>query len=87
MSARRELLALLECVVPLDKARDMVDRHHAEVLATTALADAVAEHGPFPMPTGDRAPVEDPHDSPLHQSYATPRDLPEILTQRNGGQL
>lgn len=51
------------------------------------LADAVAEHGPFPMPTG--TPVEDPHDSPLHQTYALGHDLPEVSlpVQRAGGAL
>ncbi|WP_393057662.1 hypothetical protein [Streptomyces sp. LN549] len=53
MSARTELLALLECVVPLDRARDMVDRHHAEVLAASTLAAAVDALGALPMPTGD----------------------------------
>lgn len=26
------------------------------------------------------APVEDPHDSPLHHTYSTPRDLPEVTS-------
>ncbi|MEW2127062.1 hypothetical protein AB0891_25415 [Streptomyces sp. NPDC007259] len=28
--------------------------------------------------TDDRALVEDPHDSPLHHTYALGRDLPEV---------
>ena len=27
---------------------------------------------------GQRAAVEDPHDSPLHHAYRVPRDLPEL---------
>ncbi|MER6235898.1 hypothetical protein ABT185_07455 [Streptomyces clavifer] len=38
------------------------------------LAEAVAQLGALPMPVGSS--VEDPHDSPLHQDYATSRDLP-----------
>lgn len=29
---------------------------------------------------GQRAAVEDPHDSPLHHDYAKSRDLPEVRT-------
>lgn len=151
MSARTELIALLACCVPLNVARDMVDLHHAEVLATapsrakilreemrnlrrieredtpqgalgtrTGLlraalilderaedaedaqrAAAVDAMGALPMPTGDRPrdlrpgadaarrmierSPEDPHDGPLHSSYATPRDLPELPAQRDRG--
>lgn len=87
MSARTELIALLECCVPLNVARDMVDRHHAEVVAASELAAAVDALGALPMPTGNSASVEDPHDSPLHSDYAVSRDLPEIPAPRNGGQL
>lgn len=37
----------------------------------------VAEYLSTPY-TDDRPPVEDPHDSPLHHSYALSRDLPEV---------
>ncbi|MEU1494331.1 hypothetical protein ABZ456_29270 [Streptomyces sp. NPDC005776] len=42
----------------------------------TALVHAVAQRGALPMPMG--APVEDPHDSPLHQTYALGHDLPSV---------
>ncbi|POG47135.1 hypothetical protein BV881_12415 [Streptomyces sp. ZL-24] len=42
------------------------------VMATLA---ELAEHGV------KAAPVEDPHDSPLHHSYALGRDLPEVTPE------
>ncbi|MFI6862609.1 hypothetical protein ACIBKZ_22400 [Streptomyces sp. NPDC050421] len=42
-----------------------------------------AETEPRPVP----APVEDPHDSPLHTDYATPHDLPAFLSHLSGGDL
>lgn len=99
MSARTELIALLACAVPLDTARDMVDRHHAEVAEETKRAAAVQALGALPMPAGgisrDLLPganaarrmiersPEDPHDGPLHTDYATPHDLPEVPAQRD----
>ncbi|MEV6313400.1 hypothetical protein AB0M10_33030 [Streptomyces sp. NPDC051840] len=50
MNARKDLLRALSASLPLDEARTLVDRHHAEVVATH---EAVAERGPFPMPAGD----------------------------------
>ncbi|MFF2227690.1 hypothetical protein ACFVV7_30740 [Streptomyces globisporus] len=48
-----------------------------ERLAAKSMAEAEATHwkrlGMTPP-----APVEDPHDSPLHHSYALGRDLPEV---------
>lgn len=46
MSARTELLALLACVTPLDTARNMVDRHHAEARGPVeaAAANVLALH-------------------------------------------
>ncbi|MFE7754273.1 hypothetical protein [Streptomyces sp. NPDC057429] len=119
MNARTELLALLACVVPLDRARNMVDRHHAEVVgpleaqrvavlalhrrhndsdhcfaddemwpcqtrgvldkALTDLPAAVEAMGALPVP----GPVEDPHDSPLHHTYAEGRDLPTTDSYRS----
>ncbi|MGH8967839.1 MAG: hypothetical protein ACRDXB_21300, partial [Actinomycetes bacterium] len=43
MNARTELIALLECVVPLDRAGDMVDRHHAEVASPLQRSAVLAE--------------------------------------------
>ncbi|MET7560604.1 hypothetical protein ABZS95_10405 [Streptomyces sp. NPDC005479] len=44
------------------------------------LVEAVGALTPVavPMPVGMPTSVEDPHDSPLHHTYATPRDLPEV---------
>lgn len=47
-----------------------------EVAAAVELRETVALLGALPMPAG--IPVEDPHDSPLHQTYALGHDLPEV---------
>jgi hypothetical protein len=49
-----------------------------EIAAMVELSDAVSLLGALPMPTG--AAAEDPHDSPLHHSYALGRDLPEVTS-------
>jgi hypothetical protein len=34
-----------------------------------------------PCPDHPAAPLEDPHDSPLHHDYQTPRDLPQVAAE------
>lgn len=55
---------------------DAVEEYAARLapLPVVTLAEAVALMGALPMP----APIEDPHDSPLHHTYAEGRDLPEV---------
>ncbi|WP_327246588.1 hypothetical protein [Streptomyces sp. NBC_01320] len=49
-------------------------------VSTLAPAGWPLSDGPAPGRQFERlgSPVEDPHDSPLHHTYAVPRDLPEV---------
>lgn len=87
----RRLLDVEARVAELEQQLAAKDRPVDEDPITYALTDKAAEVPPAPQAdvsrqveklrtllAGQRAAVEDPHDSPLHHDYRVGRDLPEV---------